>query len=297
MKCQRRVSIRLSHTGWRAEAFDENGNPLDLALTHGHDYHNMDSMKVTVCQMRDKRSEFQEDWNRLVEHSRLESPDIILLPEMAFAPWFAVNSRFVPEAWDEAVRSHDQARSQLEDLSPSCILGSRPVNSGQKRLNQAFIWEQESGLTLAHTKYHLPNEEGYWEASWYHRGDGAFNPVSCLEATIGFLICTDLWFFQHARRYGHQGVHLIACPRATPHATLDKWLAGGRVAAVVSGAYCVSSNKYTRQGADLGGQGWVIDPDGHVLGVTSTKTPFLTAEIELATAEEAKKTYPRYVED
>jgi N-carbamoylputrescine amidase len=254
-------------------------------------------MKVTVCQMRDKSLEFKEDWTRLVEHARVEKPDIICLPEMAFSPWFATNPGFRQETWDRAVRFHDEAEAMIEYLSPACVLGSRPVDCGPKRLNQAYVWELDSGLTLAHTKYHLPNEEGYWEANWYHRGDGSFKPVPCREACVGFLICTELWFYQHARLYGQNGVHLIACPRATPRATLDKWLAGGRTAAVVSGAYCVSSNKMSLNGADLGGQGWVIDPDGVVLGVTSEEIPFLTVQIEAKIAEKAKKTYPRYVED
>jgi N-carbamoylputrescine amidase len=45
----------------------------------------------------------------------------------------------------------------------------------------------------------------------------------------------------------------------------------------------------------LGGQGWIITPDGEVLGLTSPEHPFITADIELNAAELAKRTYPRYV--
>jgi hypothetical protein len=48
---------------------------------------------------------------------------------------------------------------------------------------------------------------------------------------------------------------------------------------------------------DLGGQGWAVGPDGQVLGVTSRARPFLTVSIDLAEAERAKSTYPRYVLD
>jgi N-carbamoylputrescine amidase len=257
----------------------------------------MEAMKITVCQMRDQISEFDEDWNLLIEHVQKEKSDIILLPEMTFSPWFAVNPNFVPDEWEKAVLAHDKAETLLKELSPACVLGSRPVNCDNKRLNQAYVWEPESSMTFTHTKYYLPNEEGYWEANWYHRGDGSFQPVRCQEATIGFLICTDLWFYQHSRQYAHQGVHLIACPRATPHATLDKWLTGGRTAAIVAGAFCLSSNKFSLEGADLGGQGWIIDPDGEVLGVTSRNDPFLTVNIDLEEADRAKETYPRYVAD
>ena len=80
----------------------------------------------------------------------------------------------------------------------------------------------------------------------------------------------------------------------------DKWIAGGRTAAVMSGAYCLSSNFSYREGDDMkwGGGGWIIEPEeGHVLGVTSGHHPLLTLEIDLRVAEAAKKTYPRYVSD
>ena len=48
-------------------------------------------------------------------------------------------------------------------------------------------------------------------------------------------------------------------------------------------------------GIRFGGEGWVIDPDGKVLGVTSEAEPFLTVDIELEDAVRAKGTYPRDV--
>jgi len=45
----------------------------------------------------------------------------------------------------------------------------------------------------------------------------------------------------------------------------------------------------------MGGQGWIISPDGDVLAITSVDRPIVTLEIDLNEAEQAKKTYPRYV--
>jgi N-carbamoylputrescine amidase len=75
-------------------------------------------------------------------------------------------------------------------------------------------------------------------------------------------------------------------------------VAGGQAAAVVSGAYCLSSNLAgkTPEGGDYAGVGWIIEPgEGKVLGLTSSGQPFLTLDIDLAEADKAKKTYPRYV--
>ena len=117
---------------------------------------------------------------------------------------------------------------------------------------------------------------------------------------MGFMICTEIWFLQHAREYGRRGVQLLACPRATLAASVGKWLAGGRVAAVVSGAYCLSSN-FSGQAGQLGdwaGTGWIVEPEeGEVLGTTSREIPFLTLDLDLGVAAAAKQTYPRYVPD
>jgi N-carbamoylputrescine amidase len=81
---------------------------------------------------------------------------------------------------------------------------------------------------------------------------------------------------------------------------VDKWIAGGRAAAVVSGAFCLSSNLKgpNTESIAFGGAGWIIEPEeGSVLAVTSRDKPFLTVEIDLEHADKAKRTCPRYVSD
>ena len=256
-------------------------------------------MKATVCELANDPGAFLRDWERLAAHVQKERSELVLLPEMPFFPWFAWSPVYDPRTWEKAVAAHREASPFFEKLSPSLVCGSRPVDKKGKRHNEAFIWDPPSGLRAVHTKYYLPDEEGYWEASWYSRSSRTFEPALAADAMMGFLICTDLWFFQHSRSYGKKGVHLIACPRATPRATLAKWLAGGQASAVVSGAFVLSSNRISEEceKADLGGQGWIVGPNGKVLGVTSREKPFLTLDLDLKKAEKAKTTYPRYVKD
>jgi N-carbamoylputrescine amidase len=81
--------------------------------------------------------------------------------------------------------------------------------------------------------------------------------------------------------------------------TVEKWLVGGRAAAIVAGAYSLSSNRTSPEGSSpvFGGQGWVVSPEGEVLGLTLRQRPFVTVEIDLLEAERAKGTYPRYVKE
>ena len=254
-------------------------------------------MKVTVCQLGHGTAEFLQDWERLIAHVRAENSEFVLLPEMPFYPWFASKKPYDPKTWEEAVAAHLEWRLRLSELGGVVVSGTSPVNLGGKRLNQAFIWDPVMGYSPSHAKYYLPDEVGFWEKTWYDRGELEFRHHEISGIKLGFLICTELWFFQHARAYGKSGVHLIANPRATPHETLDKWVAGGQAAAVVAGAYSISSNRVssTDDEANLGGQGWIVDPDGLVLGTTSQEEPFLTRDLDLSMAEAAKCTYPRYV--
>ena len=74
-----------------------------------------------------------------------------------------------------------------------------------KCFNEGFIWDPESGYRAVHTKYYLPNEEGFWEASWYERGENTFTPTQNRQAKIGFLICTEIWFTEHAENTQSKG--------------------------------------------------------------------------------------------
>jgi N-carbamoylputrescine amidase len=257
-------------------------------------------VKVTVCELRNELDALEEDWQSLVAHVRSEGSDLVLLPEMAFYPWVAHTDQVDPGVWQAAVQAHERWLPRLAELSPALVLGTRPIYQEGKRLNEGFIWEAGAGYRSVHHKYYLPDEEQFWEATWYQRGERKFQSAQSGQVRLGFLICTELWFNVHARGYGKEGIHLLVCPRATPAASVDKWVAGGRTAAVVSGAFCLSSNigGVSRAGVKWGGSGWIIEPEeGDVLGLTSQVQPFLTVEIDLAVAETAKHTYPRYVLD
>ncbi|HEV2061670.1 MAG TPA: carbon-nitrogen hydrolase family protein [Solirubrobacteraceae bacterium] len=249
------------------------------------------TLRVTACELRAER--LDEDWPALVDHARRERSDLVLLPEMGLSPWFARRRPFDDERWRSAVAAHERHLAErLGDLTGAAVLGTAPVERDGRRLNEAFVADGGTSRP-AHLKYHLPDEEDFWEASWYERGDGRFAVTSAAGARVGFLICTEMWFGDRARAYGEEGAQLLAIPRCTPSESLDKWLAGGRTAAVVAGAYAISSNHGDQR---FGGQGWVVDPEGDVLAVTDADQPFVTVEVDLELADAAKRTYPRYVD-
>jgi len=257
-------------------------------------------MKITVCEFPSEPSRLEPAWARLVEHVAKSESDMVVLPEMPFYRWLSQSREVDPDEWRRAVQAHDRWIDRFAELAPATVVSTRPAIDGGTQLNIGFFWEAAKGVVDVHAKRYLPDEAGFWEASWYRRGDGDFSPAHTSKAKLGFLICTELWFTEHARAYGQQGAQIIVCPRATPTDTAPKWIAGGQAAAVIAGAFCLSSNLAgtTSDGGDFAGIGWIIEPEeGVILGLTSSHDPFLTMDVDLATADHAKTTYPRYVVD
>lgn len=259
-------------------------------------------MKVTVCQLSAELDKLENQWQQLVAHTTQNRSELVLLPEMPFFPWVCSLLPVDPKLWLEGVKAHNLWNQKLSELGSKIVIGTRPVvDSDTKiRYNSGYVWTTHTGIQDAHRKVYLPNEEGFWEATWYERGDLSFKPCVVAGIMIGFSICTELWFMEHVREYGKQGIHFLVCPRGTPIETIDKWIAGGRTAAVISGAFCLSSNHQGTAPDEktiLGGVGWIIDPEGNVLGTTNDQNPFITLDLDIKVAIEAKSTYPRYVLD
>lgn len=254
---------------------------------------------VTVCELPEERESFESAWDRLTAHVRRADSDLVVLPEMPFYSWVPATAEVTPETWLAAVDAHDGWMDRLDELGSAAVLSSRPVVRDGARRNEGFLWTAEDGYRPVHQKAYLPDEDGVWESSWYDSGDGSFEPVVCDGTSIGFLICTELWAGDEVRAYGRSGVDLLVTPRATEAATVDKWLAGGRSAAVSAGAFSISANRVTLGGGptDFGGNSWVVSPDGAVLTKTDRDRPISTVEIDVEAARRAKDTYPRYALD
>ena len=235
-------------------------------------------------------------WGKLVKHLENEGSELLLLNEMPAYPWFVYRAEYVPAIGNEAVKVHEDFLEKIGTLGLP-VVASRPIMEGNVLYNEAFLINNQS-YTPVHTKHYFPDEEGFYEARWFKRKKGDFKAFDIRDMRTGVMLCTDLWFSEYARAYGNQGAHAIFVPRSTGTANLDRWIVGLRHAAIVSGAYVVSSNRCGKtMWNDFAGYGCVIDPEGDILGATSRDEPFVTVDIDLGFADLAKKRYPRYVAD
>ena len=139
-------------------------------------------MKVTVCQINPSASELADFLSGLKEHLRENESGFLLLPEMGFADWLAADKTPDAARWDQAVAAHDHHISQLSTYGVGGVMGTRPaVNAAGSRRNQAYVWSRETDkATSFHEKYYLPDEPGYYEHTWYDRGEKRFDTARVL---------------------------------------------------------------------------------------------------------------------
>lgn len=243
-------------------------------------------MRATVCELPDARSAdvFERAWTQLAEHVRVMDSRWVLLPDMPFCAWFADSERMDSAVWDDAVRAHDRWEHRLSDLAPAAVLGSRPVDFGNERYDESFVWEPELGLRSVHAKARLL-QQATREWSWYHEAVPEFVPIEVRNIGVGFMIGSEASALDEAARYGREHVHLIAMPRSSSSVSFADWLESAKAAASRAHAYVLSSNR----SGSFGGQGCIIAPDGDVLGATSASQAFLTLDIDVPLPSETTR--------
>lgn len=236
-------------------------------------------MKITVCNLHDERPAFEHEWSRLVQYVQAVRSDLVVLPEMPFCRWFAGSDAFDSAAWRSAVRAHDVWEPRLRELAPAVVAASRPVDFGNVRYNEGFVWDTEHGCRAVHIKTLLPDRTGDREGSWYSSAPEDFAPLDLGTATIGFLFGAELAALQEAQRYRDEGVDLIVSPRVGGRDAPDGSFESARLACMRAQAYLATSSRIDDAGA-FAGQAWIIGPRGNVLAMTNEQRAFASAEID-----------------
>lgn len=248
-------------------------------------------LKVTVCDFPDEPDRQERAWSDLASYLKAQPSDVVVLPEMPFCYWLFVGDAVDPALWQQAVSAHDRMIVRMPELGGAMVLSSRPVSRGPRRLNEAFVWTPSSGYRGVRAKWYLPDAPDGRETLWFDRDKHNFAPVSVDGMKVGFQLCSEMMYPEHAREIGLAGGHLIAQPRAT--SGNRRWPIAASMSAVASGCFVVSANRRSFQRDWFPGGGWIISPEAEVLAQTSSDQPFATATIDLSQADAAKASYPR----
>ncbi len=254
-------------------------------------------MKISVCQLPDHLHTGDVAWKRLVRRIERDRPDIAVLNEMPFGPWVARERAFDDSLAKASIDAHESALTTLRGL-PTAVISSRPVRSNHKLSNEAFLMA-DGEYREVHHKHYFPQEPGFFESSWFAPARPGFDAAEIHGIRFGVLLCTELMFTEWARHYRRQGAHVIICPRASG-ASMRKWDAAARMAAIASGCYVLSSNRASRSFGSqprFGGRGFAFSPIGDLIGETSDDVPFLCLDIDTVLVAEAQRSFPCYVRE
>ncbi len=234
-------------------------------------------------------------WNRLTDLVKAASPDLLLTNELPFGPWIASLPEYMPGIADISIAEHQRGAEALARLDVSAIVSTRPVLDDGQLFNEAFVIADGQTHPL-HRKQVFPNEPGWFEETWYDAGAEGFAVSDILGIKVGMLICSEAMYPEIARTYGRQGADLILLPRATGRDILQ-WKTAGAMAAIVSGAYVVSSNRFgfSDVSPHFGGGGYAYAPGGKLLGATNNSDLIRTIDIDLVQVKKARAAYPCYM--
>lgn len=248
--------------------------------------------------MNDNEDDFIADWKELILYLDQNNTDLLLFPEMPFSKWIASEKNVNESFKVQSVEKHEKWLAKLEQLNAKHIVYSKPIIAGDKFFNTAFVYERGNGHFKMHSKSFFPEEAFFWEQTWFDEERRSFEVLSIAGIKMGVLLCTEMWFMEYARQYAKQGIDILLCPRATGETSVNEWIRCGQTLAVISGAYCLSSNRSGQSDHKFqwGGAGWIAEPmNGKLLGITTPHEKFITMEIDIAKSREAKNEYPLYV--
>jgi hypothetical protein len=167
-------------------------------------------MIVTVCELPDERSAFEDCWAKLAGHVRKAGGGAVVLPGMPFSAWFTDSTPVDAARWNAAVAAHDAWEHRLAELGATLVLGSRPIDFGNERYDEGFAWAADTGVRSVHA-----------------RATHDFVPLEIDSVDIGLLIDEEVWVRDGPQPYARGVVDIIAIPRCTRFAgltqRLDAW--------------------------------------------------------------------------
>ena len=100
-------------------------------------------MRIATAEIPDEVAGYAATIDKIAAHVEDERPDLLVLPEMPFAPWIFHSAVFDATSWAQIVAQHAEWLDRLAHRVSVPILASRPTTQNGARLNQAFYVDGE----------------------------------------------------------------------------------------------------------------------------------------------------------
>jgi deaminated glutathione amidase len=241
-----------------------------------------------------------EQATQLIREAAAAGADYVLTPEVSNMMQLNRQALFEHLATEEDDRSLQAYRALAAELKIHLHVGSLAVKASQERAaNRSFLIGPDGGVIASYDKIHmfdidLGNGESYRESANYQPGETAV--ISDLPwGRIGLTICYDVRFPALYRALAESGASFLTVPSAFTRKTGEAhWHTLLRARAIENGCFVfaaaqggIHENKRETYGHSL-----IIDPWGVVLAEAGTEPAVITAKIDPAKVETARKTVP-----
>jgi N-carbamoylputrescine amidase len=232
-----------------------------------------------------------------LDHAKQQGAELAVLPELPLNSWCPVRKVASDDDAEDPEGPRWTRQAAAARQAGMTVFGGAIIRDPEtgRRHNTGLLFGEAGDLITSYKKVHLPEEEGFWETSHYEPGTEPPRVVEACGIRLGFQICSDINRPMGAQILAAQKADLILCPRATPSASYPRWRLVFRAAAVMSGAYVLSTNRPGPEaGVPIGGGSLLVGPDGTVLTETESHVTVMT--IEPATVERQRLEYPAYLD-
>ncbi len=180
------------------------------------------------------------------------------------------------------------------------LVGSLAVRTdGGGVANRSFLIDGEGGIAARYDKIHmfdvdLGDEESYRESDAFQPGTRA-RLADTPWGGLGMTVCYDLRFPHLYRALASGGAVFLAVPSAFTRTTgLDHWHVLLRARAIENGAFVLAPAQCGEHagGRRTYGHSLIVDPWGEVLADGGEDVGFVTARIDPALADRARRRIP-----
>lgn len=217
--------------------------------------------------------------------------DLVVLPELWPTGAFAADL-FASEAEPLNGPTHDAMSAAARDAGVWLHAGSVIERADDGTLyNTSLVFAPDGELAATYRKIHrFGFDEG--EAVLLGAGDRVVT-VPLPDTTLGLATCYDLRFPELFRQLTDAGAQLLVVPAGWPARRRAHWSLLARARAVENQCYVLAcGTSGTHAGVEQAGHSVIVDPWGEVLAEAGPDEQVLTADLDPATVERTRTTFP-----
>lgn len=246
-------------------------------------------MRVYVIQLEhnDKDTKNERIKHTVALINDLDSPDLILLPELWGTGFFAYDKYFEnsEDLYGETVASlSDIARAKCTYIFTGSFIEQRKNGF----YNTALLLDRGGDIAAQYRKIHLFGDE--------KKLLSAGEEISVAETELGIIglsICYDLRFPELYRKLSLKGTEIFLSCYALPKERLPHWQILTPARAVENQSFFISCGcAGINRGVTYSGHSMIVSPMGEIIREGSTSGDILCADIDINDAKLYRSAFP-----